>query len=86
MLKLVKSLTRRQKRHILLLLDLVLVPLALIFTFGMQVPPVSPLEALTLTLPILPYVLVVAAALAVGLGIPQIQLNAYEGRAVACTC
>jgi len=85
MLKIVKSLTRRQKRNTLLLIDLVLLPLALIFAFGIQVAPLAPLDTLRLLLPILPYMAVIAAGLAIGLGIPQIQLNAYEGRAVAKT-
>jgi FlaA1/EpsC-like NDP-sugar epimerase len=85
MLKFVKSLTRRQKRNLLLLVDLLLLPLAMIFTFGIQAAPLAPLDTLRLLLPILPYMIVIAAGLAVGLGIPQIQLNAYEGRAVAKT-
>ena len=85
MLKLVKLLNRKQKRNILLLVDLVLVPLALIFTYGVQTNPSGPLETLQFLLPILPYLLAVAAGLSIGMGIPQIQLNAYEGRALAKT-
>ena len=85
MLKFVKSLSRGQKRRILILVDLAIVPLALIFAFGVQATPLMPLDTLRLLLPILPYLLVIAAGLAVGLGIPQIQLNAYEGRALAKT-
>jgi len=85
MLKLVKALPRRQKRNTLLLVDLLLLPLAMIFAFGIQAAPLAPLDTLRLLLPILPYMIVIAAGLAIWLGIPQIQLNAYEGRAVAKT-
>lgn len=85
MLRLVKSLTRKQKRNVLLILDLGLVPLALVFTFAVQADPRTPLETLSLLLPALPYLLAVAAGVAIALGIPQIQLNAYEGRALAKT-
>ena len=36
MLKFVKSMTRCQKRNTLLLVDLLLLPLAMIFAFGIQ--------------------------------------------------
>ena len=85
MLGFVKSLSRRQKSNVLLLVDLCLVPLALIFTFGVQAEPLAPLDALSLLLPILPYLIAVAAGLSIGMGICQIQLNAYEGRALAKT-
>lgn len=85
MLKLIKSLNRRQKRGILLLVDAAIIPVALIFTFGVQAAPLTPMETLRLVLPILPYMLAIGAGLAVGLGVSQIQLNAYEGRALAKT-
>lgn len=85
MLKFIKSLTRRQKRNVLLLLDLMLVPLAMIAAFGTQADPLTPVETLSLLFPILPYMIVIAAGLAVALRIPQTQLNAYEGRAVTRT-
>ena len=85
MLKFVKSLTRRQKRNTLLLVDLLLLPLAMVFAFGIQTALLSPMDTLRLLLPILPYMIVIATGLALWLGIPQIQLNAYEGRAVART-
>ena len=53
MLKFVKSLSRGQKRRILILVDLAIVPLALIFAFGVQATPVSYTH---LTLPTTPYV------------------------------
>ena len=85
MLKFVKSMTRCQKRNTLLLVDLLLLPLAMIFAFGIQAAPLAPLDTLRLLLPILPYMIVIATGLALWLGIPHIQLNAYEGRAVAKT-
>ena len=85
MLKFIKTLTRRQKRNVLLLIDLMLVPLAMIAAFGTQADPLTPVETLSLLFPILPYMIVIAAGLAVALRIPQTQLNAYEGRAVTRT-
>lgn len=85
MLSLVKSLTRKQKRNVLLILDLVLVPIALVFTFAVQADARTPIETLTLLLPVLPYLLAVAVGVSLAMGIPQIQLNAYEGRALAKT-
>lgn len=85
MLSFVKLLNRNQKRNILLFVDLVLAPVSLIFTYGVQASSSGPLETLQMLLPILPYLLAVAAGLSIGMGIPQIQLNAYEGRALAKT-
>jgi len=85
MLEIVKTLSRPQKRAVLLVVDLALVPLALIFTFAVQNPSTGPLEALLITAPILPYLLGAAAAISWALGIPQIRLNAYEIRAVGKT-
>lgn len=77
--------TRKQKRNFLLFVDVILVPLALIFTFGVQASASGPLETLQFLLPIMPYLLAVAAGLSIGLGISQIQLNAYESRALVRT-
>lgn len=85
MLSFVRSLTRRQKSHLLLLVDSFLIPLSLVFTFAVQTAPLSPLESLTLVLPILPYMIAAGAGLSIGMGICHIQLNAYEGRALAKT-
>lgn len=85
MLTLIKSLTRKQKSNILLLVDLLLVPLALVFTFGAQAEPMTPLQTFDLVLPILPYLIAISAGLSIAMGICHVQLNAYEGRALMKT-
>ncbi|MBI6630637.1 polysaccharide biosynthesis protein [Pontibaca salina] len=83
MLTLITALTRAQKTLIFLTIDLCLVPLALLFTFWVQHLPGPALELLEQTLPVLPWLLGLVAALALGLGLPMVQLKAFEGRAVA---
>ncbi|MGV6849299.1 MAG: polysaccharide biosynthesis protein [Marinibacterium sp.] len=85
MLKFLNSLTRRQKGYIFLSVDLMLIPAALLFTFLVQTLPMGPVEALGLTVPVLPYLVAAAAAVSFWLGIPAIQLNAYESHAVGLT-
>ncbi len=82
MLRFIKSLNRNQKKYILLLVDLLLIPISLIFALGVQTEPLTPVQTLQLVLPVLPYMLALGAGLAIGLGVSQIQLNAYEGRAL----
>lgn len=85
MLKMILSLTRKQKSWIALAADLFLLPLALLFTFTVQALPISGVQALWTIAPVLPYLLMVAAGTLFWLGLPQIQLKAYEGRAVGLT-
>ena len=85
MFYLVSSLSRKQKAYIFLAVDLALIPAALLFTYTVQSLPMSPLEALWRTLPVLPYMLAIAAALSMRLGLPSIQLIAYERHAVGLT-
>ena len=85
MLNLISSLSRTQKGYVFLAIDLALIPLALLFTFTVQSLPISPPEALWRSLPVLPYLMGVAAALSMWLGLPTIQLNAYERHAIGLT-
>ena len=85
MLKLLSSLSRRQRGYVFLAIDLLLIPLALLFTYTVQSLPISPLEALWQTLPSLPYLMAIAIAVSWWLGLPMVQLNAYERHAVART-
>lgn len=85
MLNLIRSLHRRQKAYVFLAIDLALIPLALLFTYTVQVLPNSAGQTLIQTLPVLPYLLAVAAGLSLWLGIPSIQLKAFEGHAVGLT-
>ena len=77
--------TRKQKAYVFLALDLLLIPAALLFTFTVQALPVPPAEALLATLPVLPYLVAIAAGLSVWLGLPSIQLKAYERHAIGLT-
>ncbi|MCG7630358.1 polysaccharide biosynthesis protein, partial [Epibacterium sp. MM17-32] len=85
MLKLVERLTRQNKATIFLTLDLLLLPVALLFALVLQDMPVSPLVLLGQMLPVLPYILLLAAGLSYWLGLPQVQLIAYERHAVSLT-
>ena len=85
MLKFVLSLTRTQKMAILLAADMMLLPLSLLLTFALQPLPTSPVEELGLYTPFLPYLILAAAGFSIWLGLPYIQLKAYEGRAVSLT-
>ena len=85
MLNFIRSLTRRQKAYVFLAIDLALIPLALLFTYAVQALPTPALATLLQALPILPYLLAVAAALSMWLGLPYIMLKDYEGHAVRLT-
>lgn len=81
MLKLIKSLSRSQKRMILLLVDMGLVPAALLFTFAVQQNMIAPLAAMSVIAPVFPYILAVSGLLTWYLGIPMIRLKTYELKA-----
>ncbi|MFY0312407.1 polysaccharide biosynthesis protein [Leisingera sp. D0M16] len=83
MYNLISALSRRQKSYVFLAVDLVLLPLALLFTLQVQPLPDPALATLLSLMPVLPYVLAAAAALALWLGLPHVQLNAYERHAAA---
>ncbi|KEJ96912.1 NDP-sugar epimerase, includes UDP-GlcNAc-inverting 4,6-dehydratase FlaA1 and capsular polysaccharide biosynthesis protein EpsC [Pseudosulfitobacter pseudonitzschiae] len=84
MLNFIKSLSRSQKRNIMLFIDAMLVPIALFFSFSLHANG----EALVMMLaylPVLPYLLIIGGALSVLMGISTIQLNAYETGAIGLT-
>lgn len=85
MLNFINLLNRKQKSYIFMAGDLLLIPVALLFTYTVQALPTSAVETLAQNLPILPYLLLAAAVLSKWLGIPNIQLNAYERHAVGLT-
>ncbi|MCD9149775.1 polysaccharide biosynthesis protein [Pseudophaeobacter flagellatus] len=85
MLDLISALSRKQKSYVFLAIDLTLVPLALLFTLAMQPLPQSALLTLSGLLPVLPYVLTIMALAELRLGLPMVQLNAYERHAVGLT-
>ncbi|MEC9312441.1 MAG: nucleoside-diphosphate sugar epimerase/dehydratase [Pseudomonadota bacterium] len=85
MFNLISALSRKQKSYIFLAIDLALIPLALLFTFAVQPLPDPALQTLILMVPVLPYAMAVMAAMSVWLGLPMVQLNAYERHAVTLT-
>ncbi|MFV1462712.1 MULTISPECIES: polysaccharide biosynthesis protein [unclassified Phaeobacter] len=85
MFNLISALSRKQKSYIFLTIDLTLIPLALFLTFLVLPLPGPALATLAAMLPVLPYVLALAAAVALWLGLPKVQLNAYERHAVGLT-
>lgn len=85
MLKTLKSLTRTQKRNIFIAIDCMLVPLALLFAFTLQVSVDSALDLMRAFVPVLPYLLIATAGLSVWLGICTTQLNDYESHSVGQT-
>ncbi len=85
MFRLLSSLTRAQKSYVFLSVDLALLPLALLFTFAVQSLPVPAGALLVDALPVLPYVIAFSALVSLWLGLPHVQLNAYESHAVGLT-
>ena len=85
MFDLISRLSRKQKSYVFLSLDALLCPLALLFTFAVQPLPDPALHTLILMLPVLPYAIVAMAGISIWLGLPGIQLNAYERHALMRT-
>ncbi|MBM2290770.1 polysaccharide biosynthesis protein [Sulfitobacter pseudonitzschiae] len=84
MLNFIKSLSRSQKRNIMLFIDAMLVPIALFFSFSLHASGEA-FAMMLAYLPILPYLLIIGGALSVLMGISTIQLNAYETGAIGLT-
>lgn len=85
MLSFIKSLTKQQKRAIMLSLDSVLIVLAITSALALRGLPGGFAESLTSYLLVLPYVLVAGAGASIWLGVCTIQLNAYETAAIGVT-
>ncbi|ASM73839.1 UDP-N-acetyl-alpha-D-glucosamine C6 dehydratase [Pseudosulfitobacter pseudonitzschiae] len=86
MLSFVKSLSRSQKRNIMLAVDSMLVPLALLLALSLHSSGGQSILSMMLAyLPVLPVFLVISGALSVLLGVSTIQLNAYESAAIGLT-
>lgn len=85
MLNLIKSLSRKQKRNIFVLLDLLLIPAALLFAFSLRLPADGATAMMWSYLPVLPYLLVVAAGVSLWLGVSSTTLNDYESESVGRT-
>jgi FlaA1/EpsC-like NDP-sugar epimerase len=80
-----RSLSRRQKAGIFLTIDLALVPVAMLFSFLIQSMNAPVADIMAGTLPILPWLLIAAGGLSWWLGLPMVQLNAYESHAIGLT-
>lgn len=85
MLSLIKSLTKRQKRGIMLSLDSVLIVISVLFALAALGLPGGLIANLPLYFPVLPYVLIIGVGVSIWLGVCSIQLNAYETAAVGMT-
>ncbi len=85
LLNLIKSLSRSQKRNIMLAIDSALIPLALFFAFNLQISTPDAWQMMLGYLPVLPYLLIIAATLSVVMGVSSIQLNSYETGAIGLT-
>ncbi len=85
MLSWILSLTKLQKRRIMLVLDVVLVPLALVFAFVAINIDGSIMGNLRSFMLLLPYMMGVAVCISIWIGISDIQVSAYEAAAVGLT-
>ncbi len=85
MLNLLKSMSRTQKRNIFIVIDCLLIPAALLFAFSLQLPIGGALNMMWAYLPVLPYLIVSAAALSLWLGISSTTLNDYEASSIGQT-
>ena len=85
MLNLVKNMTRSQKQAVLLCVDLLLVPLALLFTLAVQAQNADPAAHMLRIWPVVGLLMVLAAALSTILRIPNTRLNAYDMSGVGKT-
>jgi FlaA1/EpsC-like NDP-sugar epimerase len=83
MLDFVLSLTRRKKRVIFLSLDLVLLPLVVIFSFGLLYGANNAFQLFTKNLPHTGMLLCVAVIMSLVLGLPRIRLKAFDSSAIA---
>lgn len=85
MYKLVSMLPRTTKRQILLMIDVVLVPLALLAALSLQHNGVLTADGLARNWLVLPLLMGISGLLSVVLGIYKIQLKAYESHAIGLT-
>lgn len=78
----ITGLTRAQKSYVFLGIDLLLLPLALLFTFVVQDRGGQALVLMGEMMLILPYVLMATGAFVAWLGLTRVQLIAYDGHAM----
>ena len=82
MQNLLKSLTRSQKRWIMIGVDTAIIPFALLLSFALQMPQIGPWQMMGIYLPVLPYLVLIAGVLSHRMGLAAIQLKSYEASAV----
>jgi len=85
MLNLIKSLSRTQKRNILIAVDSALIPAALFFAISLRLPTDGAWQLVLSYLPVLPYILIVAVGLSIWLGVSSTTLNDYETGSIGRT-
>lgn len=85
MLDLIKSLSKGQKRGILLTMDSVLMVLSILFAMSAQGLPGGLYANLVAYVPVLPYVIITGIGVSMWLGICATQLNSYLTAAVGNT-
>ncbi|MBY5933579.1 polysaccharide biosynthesis protein [Tateyamaria omphalii] len=85
MLNLLKSLSRTQKRNILIAIDASLIPAALLFAFSLNMSAQSAWGSFVTYLPVLPYMLLVAVGLSLWLCISSSTLNDYDTGSIGRT-
>lgn len=85
MLSWIKSLNKLQKRRIMLVLDLVLVPLALFFAFAALNLDGGFSGNFNSFMLLSPYLMGIAVCISVWIGISEIQVSAYEAASVGLT-
>ncbi|MGB1208756.1 MAG: polysaccharide biosynthesis protein, partial [Paracoccaceae bacterium] len=85
MYRFVSSLSRNAKRHILLTIDVALVPVALLLAFSLQQNGLPGFDNFQRSWAAVPLLMMIAALLVLVTGIHRIQLKAYESRAIVLT-
>ncbi|SFE19213.1 NDP-sugar epimerase, includes UDP-GlcNAc-inverting 4,6-dehydratase FlaA1 and capsular polysaccharide biosynthesis protein EpsC [Sulfitobacter brevis] len=85
MLNFLTSLTKRNKRVIMLALDSVLVLLSVLFALSVHGLSGTLANNFVLYMPVLPYVLLIGIGVSIWLGVCSIRLNAYETAAIGMT-
>lgn len=85
MLNWIKSLSKSQKRHIMLALDACLIPFAAAFSFAALDLPGGVIENMQSYMIILPYMVLAAIGISFWTGICDIQVSGYEAAAVGLT-
>jgi FlaA1/EpsC-like NDP-sugar epimerase len=85
LLDLIRNMTRAQRWGVLLTVDLMLVPVALLFTFAVQMQDASPYAHFGQSWPVVVGLMVLAGTLSTILGISDTRLSAYDMSGIGAT-